>query len=224
MTPSIPYIKQKFEEYNKLCFEGSLKPITFQLSNARRFLGQISYMRKRNLDGTWYYYQFVFKISTKFDLPEDTIEDTILHEMIHYYILSNQIQDTSTHGVLFKRIMNHLNAKYNRHITISHKATKDEHDKDCEVRQHLVCVTTFKDGRKGITVAAKSRIFALWDAMPKFPDVKETKWYTTLDSYFNRFPRALTPKIYKATNDDIEAHLADALELERKGRYIQVKR
>ena len=114
MIPNLPYIVQKFNEYNSLCFEGKLKPIAIKMSRARKFLGQVAYMRKRNPDGTCHYYQFIFKISTAFDLPEELIEDTILHEMIHYYILSNQIQDSSAHGIVFCQMMNQINQKFNR--------------------------------------------------------------------------------------------------------------
>ena len=67
------------------------------------------------------------------------MEDTILHEMIHYWILSNQMQDTGPHGEIFIKKMKEINVKFNRNLSVSHKATKEEHDKDTEVRQHLIC-------------------------------------------------------------------------------------
>jgi len=68
-------------------------------------------LKEQNPDGTWHYFGFVFRISTVIDLPEREVEDTILHEMIHYYILSNQMQDTSAHGEIFMRMMKDINVR-----------------------------------------------------------------------------------------------------------------
>ena len=105
MKATIEYVKQKFQEYNDLCFEGKLKPLPIRLSSSRTFLGQVSYRREKNPDGTWHYFGFIFRINTLIDLSENEVEDVIIHEMIHYYILSNQIQDTSIHGVVFTSMM-----------------------------------------------------------------------------------------------------------------------
>ena len=37
MIPTVEYIRQKFDEYNELMFEGKLKPLPFKLSSARTF-------------------------------------------------------------------------------------------------------------------------------------------------------------------------------------------
>ena len=74
--------------------------------------------------GDWQYSNFVLRINTRFDLPEELIQDTILHEMIHYYIAVNHLRDTSSHGRLFRQEMKRINNEANRHITISYKMDK----------------------------------------------------------------------------------------------------
>lgn len=224
MIATIEYIQKKFDEYNKLCFEGQLQPLPIKLSNARTFLGQVTCKRVRNFDGTWCYYDFVFRINTKIDRPEKEVEDTILHEMIHYWILYNQMQDTSIHGKIFRKKMNEINSKYNRNLSISHKTTKEEHDKDTEKRRHVICVSKLQDGRIGITIAAHTRLSQLWDIMPEFPGVIEQKWVLSTDPFFNRFPRAISPKIYPVNPEELEEHLKDAKELFAEGNTIMVKK
>lgn len=224
MTPTVEYIKSKFDEFNQLCFEGKLQPLPFKLSNSRTFLGQVTFFQEKNPDDTWHYYGFVFRINTKIDLPEDVIEDTIIHEMIHYWILSNQMQDTSAHGDLFMDKMKEINVKHNRNISVTHKVTKEEQDKDTEKRQHLVCVTRLRNGKQGVTIATRSSLFRLWDEMAKMPDAAEQKWVTTTDPFFNRIPRAVTPKVYLIPADELEEHLQDAQELVRRGNNIMVKK
>lgn len=75
MRPTVEYVERKFDEFNALIF------------------GMIKYFREKNEDGTWHYYGFTFYVSNKFDLPENVVDDTIIHEMIHYYIQYNQMED-----------------------------------------------------------------------------------------------------------------------------------
>jgi len=221
MKATLDYIRRKFEEYNDLCFEGSLKPVPIRLTRARTFLGQIAYKRKKRLFGSWHYDDFVFKISTMADLPEEEMEDIILHEMIHYYILSNQIHDTAPHGKVFRRLMEDINKRFDRHITVSHRKTKEEQENDTQIRQHLICVVKFKSGRTGITIAMRSKLFVLWDGMQKVPDIAEFQWYFSKDPYFNRFPRSKTLKVYYTDPEELAAHLSHAQALERVGNVLR---
>ena len=127
MIPTIDYIQSCFDEYNARFFGGSLPPIPIRLSHARTFLGKVTFVRHRTwLFGPTRNENFVLRINTRIDLPESLVQDTILHEMIHYYIAINQLRDTSTHGRLFRQLMARINAEGNRHITISYKLTKDQ--------------------------------------------------------------------------------------------------
>ena len=38
MTPTIPFIKEKFDEYNRMMFDGKLPDIPIRLSNAKGLL------------------------------------------------------------------------------------------------------------------------------------------------------------------------------------------
>lgn len=213
MKASLDYIQQKFIEYNRLCFDDELPLLPFKLSNARTFLGQLKFTKKRNLWGKWHYQDFVFCINTAKDMPEELLEDTILHEMIHYYILYHQLHDSSAHGKLFVQKMNEINKRFNRHISISHKRTEEENEKDLQIRTHFICVSQLEDGRCGITIATRTRLFELWNEMPKFPKVITNKWFISKNPFFNRFPRAITPKIYIIEKQTIEDNLKDAKEL-----------
>lgn len=223
MIATIPYIKQKFKEFNNLCFDGKLKPVVIKLSRARNFLGKVSCLRSQRPDGTLYNHDFTMRISNLLDLPENVIEDTILHEMIHYWILSNQIEDSGSHGPIFINKMNEINSRFNRHITIKHHLTSQDHANDTEKRWHHICITRLNDGRQGITIPARSRLFDLWDYMPHFPGIATYKWVATTDPYFNRYPRVQKPTIYLINNEEVVDHLKAARELERVGDVIKLK-
>ena len=162
--------------------------------------------------------------SEYYDFDEETFRNLMVHEMIHYWILSNQMQDTGPHGKIFLEKMKEINMKFNRNLSVAHKMTKEEADQDKEVRQHIICVSRLRNGKRGVTVVTKSRLFQLWEEMPNFPNMAELRWVVSLDPYFNRFPRATVAKVYPVPSEELEEHLKDAQELVRSGNSIRIKK
>ena len=128
MIATLPFLEKRFETFNDTIFDGALAPIPLKLSRAVRSLGACTYKKRRRLFGKMKYSDFSIRISTKFDLPENELEDILLHEMIHYEILSNQQQDTSAHGKLFRSRMKEINERYGRHIRISYRLTPQQRE------------------------------------------------------------------------------------------------
>lgn len=224
MRPTVKYVERKFDEYNALIFGGELPKLPFIISSARTFLGQIKYSRSRNADGSWRYFGFTFRVSNRLDLPEEIVEDTIIHEMIHYYILHNQMQDNAPHGNLFLRKMKEINKQFGRNITVTHKGTKEEADTDMTKRQHLICLSRFKDGTRVVTVSANTgrTLFRLWNEIAQDERIAESKWVCSIDPFFNRIPRALKAKFYCVPADDLRPHLTNVRELVRTDNIIRV--
>ena len=114
MKTTVEYIEHKFNEFNALMFNGELPMLPIKLSNARTFLGQLGYKKRQKEDGKMECYDFVLRINTKYELPESEIEDTLIHEMIHYFIHWHQLEDTSQHGEMFHMMMNGINGWPNK--------------------------------------------------------------------------------------------------------------
>ena len=87
MKATIPYLEKRFEEFNRQMFAGRLPKIPIELSNAKTFLGQCVFQKRRRLLGKVEHYNFRLRISQRFDLSEQELEDTLIHEMIHYYMV-----------------------------------------------------------------------------------------------------------------------------------------
>lgn len=219
MIPTVPFIQQTFERFNPLCFEARLPAVPIVLSKARSFLGKMEYKSMKGFFGRRYScYDYRLKISTSFDLPETEWEDVIIHEMIHYYIAICGIRDSSAHGPRFRQMMDGINARHGRHITISHRLSSrpDTGIADCgKIRKHHVCVTTFKDGNMGITVCAATRISEISRLLPVYYSIDRMEWYESMNPFFNRYPRSRTPRIYKITASELSGQLEDALPLNR---------
>lgn len=214
MTATVPFIQQTFDRFNALCFEGALPAVTVVLSRARTFLGKMEYKVRRDFFGNIVScYDYRLKISTAFDLAEDELEDVVIHEMIHCYIAFRNIRDTSVHGEAFRRIMNAINTHYGRHISVRHKGSPERdggNDARRAARPRCVCVSTFRDGKVGVTVCSSAKVRELSRQLPRYYHLESMGWYVSNDPFFARYPLSRTPKIYRASAGDLEEHLKGA--------------
>lgn len=210
MTPTISYIQSCFDEYNARFFSSALPPIPIKLSHAKGFLGKVTFTRRKPSLSAWLFgsetsyknENFVLRINVRIDLPEELIQDTILHEMIHYYIAVNQLRDTSTHGRLFRQHMARINAGGNRHITISHRLTDDQRSQAIIHKTRAVALVRFSDGQTGIKVVPNNpQHIRYWEktAKRRFP-VSSIEWHFSSDDYFARFPSSVAMKVYLIAN------------------------
>lgn len=226
MRATVDYIKSKFEEYNKLMFEGKLPPLPIMLSDAKTFLGKCEFQKRRLSDGRVERYNFRLRINTRFDLPEQELEDTIIHEMIHYYIGVYQLNDTSAHGQLFRKMMNTINKRYGRHITISQKMKDGQNEEayDTRKRWHVVAVLDFSDGRTGVKVLPRvlPRILNYYNVMGTDWRVTGIRLYMSNDIFFNRYPNSGTLNAIIVERDILMAHLSDAKIVHCDGRQVKV--
>lgn len=220
MKPTIEYIQAHFDAYNKQFFGGQLPTLPIKLSHAKGFLGKVTFTRKKQgLFGGYKNTDFVLRINVRIDLPEEVIEDTILHEMIHYYIGVNQWKDSSTHGELFRREMARINASGNRHITISHRLSEEQQAQARVHKQRVVAVVHFADGKTGVKVVPKQvRHIQAWDKKVRryFP-IRSIEWYLTDDDLFAKYPSSMALRIYLLSPDskDSEA-MIEALSKARR--------
>ena len=211
---TIPYVEQKFEEFNQLMFAGELPKLPIELSDAKTFLGMCVYKRRRTLWGRTEYYGFKLRINTRIDLPEAEVEDIIIHEMIHYYIGYNKIVDTSAHGQVFRQMMNTINERYGRHIRISHKPNKEQKEQlyGTKQRWRVVAYVTFKDGQTGVKVLPriKDKIANYYCVVSRESRVESVKLYMTNNPYFNRYPNSSALRVHYIDKAEAEKQLEEA--------------
>ena len=224
MNADIPFIEKKFEEFNKLMFAGELPKLPIELSNAKTFLGQCVFKIRRLTNGKTEKYDFRLRINTRIDLPEQELEDTIIHEMIHYYIGINQLNDTSAHGQIFRQIMDAINVRYGRHMTITHKVTKEQREQAYDKRQrwHVVAIVEFKNGKTGIKVLPRivPRILNYYNKIGAINSVSQTKLYMSNDIFFNRFPNSGALNVTYVDRKELQEHLTDDEKLQCDGKKI----
>lgn len=224
MIATIPYVECKFEEYNQQMFAGQLPKLPIELSDAKTFLGKCVYRKRIKTDGKTEYYDFRLRINTRIDLPEQEVEDTIIHEMIHYFIRWNQMEDSSSHGPIFQHLMNSINEKYGRHVSIRHKGTEEQNEQAIDKRQHwhVVAVVHFKDGRTGIKVLPRvmPSIVNFYNKVGVTNDVVNIDLFMSNDIFFNRYPTSSALKVHYVEKKEVMSHLTDAKSLSIKGQKV----
>ena len=225
MKATITYIEQKFEEFNHLMFSGKLPKIPVELSDAKTFLGQCVYKKRRKPFGKTELYDFRLRINTRVDLPEQEVEDTIIHEMIHYYIGYNRLKDDSAHGPLFLSIMNEINRKFGRNLTVSHKSTKEQREqlKDKRSHYHVIAVVRFHDGMTGIKVLPRvlRSILYYYNNVIGNKDIASIQLYMSNNVFFNRYPNSSALKVHFLEADEIKRQLEGAEKMACDGKTIK---
>ena len=222
MRPTLQYIIEMFDYYNKLCFGGQLQRPPIRLNTRYSTMGITKGKQRIDSNGLPYWSDLSIEISVRRDLPEYEYIDTLVHEMIHYYIFSNNLVDDSPHGTLFRRKMDEITQKYGIRITITFDPTEEEMIKTT-TRYRYICVAEMKDGRVLFAVVAKNKLFQFWESIPRMESVSEVHWYASNRQIFEKFPVAVSPRLMYIDADKIHHYLTGALELENTGDTIRVK-
>ena len=211
MKPTVQYVESKFDEFNAMIFDGKLPKIPVALSNAASYVGLCTFKTRRRPFRAPEYYGFKLRISTRFDLPEAEVEDTVIHEMIHYHIRLNGIKDTSAHGKVFRQMMDDINRKFGRHVTISHRTTKEQREAALDKRPRLrvVAVVTFKDGRQGLKLLppVEKKVSAYHRALMRSGRVSGIEYYQESDPWFNRYPTSSAFNVFFVPMNEVRKHL-----------------
>lgn len=105
-----------FWDCNEKYFDNSLPTPWFETVNSINVIGKFEYHKnKRNSKKP--IRDQVIKMSDCFDYPEKDFIETMVHEMIHYYIAWNRIKVIRSHGRVFMRMANEMKEKYGLNLT-----------------------------------------------------------------------------------------------------------
>lgn len=193
MIATIDYIKNRFEEFNRRFFGGRLPALPFELSDSSRFLGLFVCDMKRLPDGTTENSNFRLRINTRIDMPQDALDDVIIHEMIHYFIAYHHLIDTSAHGKIFLSIMGSINDNHGRHIEVSHRnVTPEEREQAISKKPtwHVIAELEFRDGTYGVKVLPRNvpKVIKYVATVKKSREVKDVTLFLHDNPFFNKFP------------------------------------
>lgn len=96
------------------------RPVTILLRrHAKSYMGL--FQRKTTKSGLFRRHtaDFIIIYQQSEDIDPRTIDETLVHEMIHQYIIQNKLRDTTSHGSLFRDFMTRINHTFPDELTIS---------------------------------------------------------------------------------------------------------
>ena len=105
-----------FWDCNEKYFDNSLPTPWFETVNSISVIGKFEYHKNKKNSKKPIRDQ-VIKMSDCFDYPEKDFIETMVHEMIHYYIAWNRIKVLRSHGRVFMRMANEMKEKYGLNVT-----------------------------------------------------------------------------------------------------------
>ncbi len=226
MHATIKYVEKKFDEFNRLIFGSRLPRLPIRMSDATTFLGMCVSKVQTLPDGRRQHHDFELRVSLRHDIPERELEDVIIHEMIHYFIMYNELVDSSPHGELFKAMMRSINRTYGRNITISRRSTPEERTRTVESKRqwHVIASIRFRDGRQGVKVLPRvvPKILDYYRHVSSAPEIADVKLFLHDNPFFNRYPTSAALRVHEIDASDLKDNLAGAHILEVKnGKLIQ---
>lgn len=204
MRASLEFLKDRFNLFNNEIFNGQLPLPIMHISSARSFMGQFK-LERRALRPGQYSKEFHLTLSDRYDLDEKVLEDTVIHEMIHFLIAFRGLKDSSSHGPLFRKTMNDINNRFGRNITVSHRCCKQELESDDKKGHSIVCLCTMTDGRKLVCRVSQTKVFEIHKAFQEWELVCKEEWFWIFGSYFNRYKRVITPRLYSVDSEGLRA-------------------
>ena len=189
-------LSKLFTYCDRKYFGGSLPEPRLRVSHSRTALGSFSCKRKRKglpsafltvKGGTAY--DFRIAISDYYVMTADQTEDVMIHEMIHYYIAFAGIRDSAPHGIVFRRMMEELNQKFGRHISVM-TSTKGWQPREKPKQQvYLVLGLETDDGKYYLTSVNPKSASKLEYRIRTIKSIVFHKWVQTNDEFFSAFPR-----------------------------------
>ena len=185
---TVDYLRQAFEHYNDLIFEGKLPLPKLKWSRAKTRLGQMACIRKMSW-GRTKYYDFTISVSNYYNLTTEEIDDVLIHEMIHYSIAYTGLKDTSAHGVVFRGMMDKINRSFGRHITISVRTRNLQARSAQQPKDYLILALKMKDGKYFLSSVNPSAAGKLAISLARAREIAHYAWYQSQDEYFNSMPR-----------------------------------
>lgn len=183
-------LREWFLEFNSKYFGGELPEPRFVVNHAKRMMGQFSCRRvRKGLFGGYETVGYTIKISEFYQMEEHDYQSTLLHEMIHYYIIFKKLRDTSAHGVLFRKWMERLN-RDGWNITVSSKAQHLKISQPKTDEQFLLLLVALADGRHMMTVVNPSYKKYLERQIAATKIIAEHRWMVSRDKRFATWSKA----------------------------------
>lgn len=205
-------MKDWFEEFNVRYFGGELPVPALSTGMSRTRLGSMSWRKERCVSRLVTGYSI--RLSNYYDIDETDFKSVLLHEMIHLYIVSQGIKDTSPHGIEFQRKMQEINADGWRISVSARMAEVPVTKRSKKSRAKVILAVITDDGRHVVSVVNPKYVMTVDRMMRRSGHVSSFSWHISADDYFSGFPAVRTPRGRVVTGETYVRLLAGMRDLD----------
>lgn len=198
MKPTISYMVNKFNEFNKTFFSNSLPIPIFELMSRKTALGDFTSKKNSNY--------IRIRLNKTFDRPLVDLDTTLIHEMIHQYIYVNNIYDNSAHGTKFLLIARKIYEKSGGLYNIT--ATTTIKDEQTFLEKDKKRIIVFFDNDK-FSVIHKNSLTSFLELL-----IKKNKKFYVYESdfiYFKQFKTCISRITYYMINEKNKRLIEDKI-------------
>lgn len=209
-------LTELFNRCNGKYFDGKLPLPRFRVSHSRTRLGYMScqrvMQRKAGLFAGSFrritkpaFTDFKISISDYYVMTADQLEDVMTHEMIHYSIVYTGLCDTAPHGVIFRGMMDAINRRYGRHITVMTSTKGWQPRIEPKPMSYLVLGIMTRDGTYFLSSVNPSFAGKLELQIRRVREIAEHRWVRTSNDFFRTFPRVRSLRGRRVTKTEYDA-------------------
>lgn len=192
MELTVTYLQNQFKKYNAMFFNNELPWILIKIGRSKRNFGIYHTTTSRS---TGKILKQHIMISKYYDQTSKQYDETLIHEMIHYYIRYKGIKDSGSHGIKFIKLMNEINRISDFNITI--KGDSSEMTSKFEDKK-IYRIMRFTYG--GRTYYSKISKTFDWK---RFKDIKDVTIFYTRNNYFANWRLSCSTCHYHSIPDNI---------------------
>ncbi|MCD8210691.1 MAG: SprT-like domain-containing protein [Prevotella sp.] len=193
MQVDVETLKLWFEDFNKRYFSEELPLPNFATGKSRTRLGSLSWRVNSRL-----FFKstrdYTLRVSNFYDMKEKDFKNVLLHEMIHLYIVSKGIKDSSPHGERFISTMRRINS-YGWNVQVSTKIGNDV--KKVRINKmglRVVLAAITKEDKHLLSVVNPRYVRKVDTILRRSHNVRTFSWYLSENEYFENFPLVRTPR------------------------------
>ncbi len=198
-------LREWFVQFNAEYFENKLPLPQLTVSNARTQLGQFRCRRVRK--GLFRGYEltgFAIKVSDYYQLSERDYQQTLLHEMIHYYIAITGVKDSSPHGRLFHQLAQHINEQGGWQITVSERRRNLAVRQENARRQSLLLLLRTTDQRYYLSVVNPNYRNYVGCQAERSPQIADYHFVVSSDSQYTSWTQCRSLRGCRITQEEYQ--------------------
>ncbi len=199
MQATTEFLYRVFDTYNKRCFESSLQRPLIVITRAKRQLGLFAATRPTP----------TIKVSNYYDRSEAEYTDTMVHEMIHYYIFANHIRDTGPHGKYFHTLMQEINRKEGLNMSVRTSSLQWKPASNALKMRHVLFMK-FNDGKHFISVVSPRYVYHIEQQLKRMGQhVALHRWFVTNHPDYQSFSIVRTLRGRPVTPEEFTRRLEE---------------